>query len=301
MTTTRRVLAFDLGGTRLKAGIVVDGAVLDHDTRTVPPDFAGAWQILLEIGERLALSHAFDAVGLCVPGIVEHGTITSLPGKLEGIVGVDLVARLTQTWGRPARVWNDAIAYGVGEAADGAGRGASRVVVVTIGTGVGVCVVEQGRPLGDGPWGGGILGGQIPIGIRSEGRDTSGHQGTIEAGCAAARLLDLARQAGSQHASVETLYQAHAAGDESALAAIEAYRRTLARALVALAHAHAPDRIVLGGGPMTRDNPVFPGLAAAVTAQLWPGYRVELALAELGDVAALVGLARLSRERPRED
>ncbi len=299
--TASGVLAFDLGGTRLKAGIVVGGAVVDRDTRAVPPDFAGAWQVLLETGLRLAASHAFDAVGLCVPGIVEHGRIISLPGKLAGSVGIDLGERLGETWERPVRVCNDAIAYGVGEATEGAGRGASRVVVVTIGTGVGVCVVEQGQPLGGGPWGGGILGGQIPIGLSGDGRDTSGREGTIEAGCAAVRLLDLARAAGSGHDSIEALYRAHAAGDASAAAAVDAYRLTLARALVALAHAHTPQRIVLGGGPMTRDNPVFPGLIEAIAPQLWSGYGVELALAEMGDAAALVGLARLSRGLRRAD
>ena len=122
-------------------------------------------------------------------------------------------------------------------------------------------------------------------------RDTNGRRGTIEARCAAARIVDRARRQGGTFDSVPEVYAAHARQDRAAREGIQAYQRDLARALVALGHAHTPSVIVLGGGPMPPDNPVLAGLQELVDEQLWPGYEVTVTRATLGKEAALVGLA----------
>jgi predicted NBD/HSP70 family sugar kinase len=139
-----------------------------------------------------------------------------------------------------------------------------------------------------GPLGGGILGGQIPIDDGTRGpRDTNGKRGTIEALCAGRRIVSLAQD----FASIPEVYAAAAAGDQRATRALDVYRRDLARGLAALAHAHTPSIVVLGGGPLPPDNPVLPGLATLVDDWLWPGYAVTLAAAARGDEAPLLGLA----------
>jgi len=292
------VLAFDLGGTRLKAGVVdrASGRVEHHSMTASPPDADGALAELERVGKSLLAADPCVAVGLAVPGLVDlDGRIVALPGKLEGIVGLDLAGWLRGRFELPSIVSNDAIAYGVGEANRGAGRGHERVVVVTIGTGVGCAVLQHGTPITTGTLGGGLLGGQIPIADdRSGPRDTNGKRGTIEALCAAHRIVDHAGAGGGRLDSVEAVYAAADAHDEIAVSALTAYRRDLARGLAALAHAHTPSILVLGGGPMVPANPVMAGLETLVHRHLWPGYRPEIALARLGEDAALVGLAHLA-------
>ncbi len=259
-------LLADLGGTRLKAGTSVDGVVaVEH---------GGAWLPALQ--EALA-STAADEVALAVPGLVEDGRVVALPGKLGGLEGADLEALLGI---RVPLVVNDAIAYGVGEAVRGAGSGAGRVVVVTIGTGLGVAVVEDGRPLGRGRLGGGLLGGQLPLGGESA-PGTSGRTGTFEAHCRAEALV------ASVPGAVD-IGTAYAAGGPGAV-----YRAWLVRGLTALALAHAPDVLVVGGGAAR--GSLLDGVAEQVAAGLWPGQRVDVRLAELGDAAALAGLEELLR------
>ncbi len=300
MTTTGTfVAAFDLGGTRLKAGIVdADSGHVD-DVRVVdtPADAQGALAALAAVGREWVAARQVRATALAVPGLVAPpGTIVALPGKLDGIVGMDLAGYLQRSFGVPALVVNDAIAYGVGEARFGAARAHERSLVMTIGTGVGVAVVENGGPLGSGPLGGGLLGGQLPVFESAEGpRDTRGRRGTIEARCAAHAIVAAARARGSDAADVPAIYEAIRRGDGRARTGVDDYRRDLTRALVVLAHAHAPSVIVLGGGPMTPDNPVIDGLDEAVAAELWPGYTVAIARAERGDEAALLGGASLAR------
>jgi len=295
LSDERLVLAFDLGGTRLKAGIVdvTTGTVLARRTVDTPVGADAALALLARVGRELLQARApVEAVGLCVPGLVDQGRIFALPGKLAGIVGVHLSARLQIEFGREAIVINDALAFGLGEVAFGAARAAHRVVVMTIGTGVGVAVFEAGRPLGDGPLGAGTLGGQIPVFEDETGpTDTNGKRGTIEARCAAVRIVEVARGRGVDVDDVAGVYARAALGDAAADAAIAAYCRDLGRSIVALAHAHAPSLFVLGGGPMQPTSPVFTGLAEAVRAALWPGYEVDIVAAACGDDAALLGVA----------
>jgi glucokinase len=288
------VLAIDCGGTRVKAAAVTDGRVGDVRTADVGgSDADAALAAVVDVGRAILSDTPCDTVALCVPGLVdEHGVVVSLPGKFPGIEGRDLPGELTSGLGLPAVVVNDAVAYGVGEATDGAGRGHRSVVVVTIGTGVGVCVVHDLRPAGTGVCGGGILGGQIPISEATDGPvDTSGRPDSIEAFCRADRIV---AEAGPGFASVPDVYDAYAKGHPAAVQGIASYRSHLARAVTALAHAHAPNIVVLGGGPMTPGNPVIDGLSGEVDARTWPGYRVRIAVAALGDAAGLVGLATLA-------
>ena len=293
-----RVVCLDLGGTRLKAGVVEpDTGTVSYEVRSPTAGLDGSAATSLAAGTAAELAECSPGVvgvGLAVPGTVEHGVITSLPGKFPGIEGRDLRAAITSGT-LPVVVVNDAVAYAVGEASHGAGQGASRVVVVTIGTGVGVCVVEDGAPLGAGALGGGILGGQIPLGEPEGPADTSGRRGTVEARCRAEAMVAYARDEGLSIDGPPALYAAAAEGQPAARAAVATYRRWLARGLVALAHAHAPDVLVLGGGPVVAHAPILDGLAAAMEPYLWRGYRPPIRPAALGDHAALLGLATLVR------
>lgn len=287
-------LAIDLGGTRVKAAVLRDGVpgdvlVAEHGST----ELAGALGCVESLVAQLDLSPG-SAAGLCVPGLVdEMGRVVALPGKLAGAVGADLVGWLQQRTGGPALVANDAIAYGVGEAADLPGR----TVVVTIGTGIGTAVIENGRPLGGGALGGGLLGGQLPL--TGDGPlDTSERAGTVEAWCRAVRLREEVRAAGHAAADVPGAYDAAMAGDSAALQGLANYRGWLARGIAALCLAHAPDTVVVGGGPVRPDGLLLQGLQALVDPLLWPGQRVEVRAGRHGDAAALVGLATLVGRAP---
>ena len=273
-----RTVAIDLGGTRLKAAALPDGEVL-------VVEHGGQWQsAVASVLERLGA----DEVALCVPGLVDAGHVVALPGKLPGLEGADLPAVL----GLPVPlVVNDAVAYGVGEAVRGAGSGHARVVVVTLGTGVGVSVIEGGEPLGSGPLGGGLLGGQLPIAADSDIADTSGRTGTFEACCRADALAAAVPGA----ADAAQAYELVRAGDPAALGGFSRYRDALLRGLTALCLAHAPSCVIVGGGAARPG--LLDGLQEQLASRLWAGQSVELRPAALGDGAALMGLDVLLRAR----
>lgn len=289
------IIAFDLGGTRLKsAAVSSSGEVHRLRVDDTGGHFDQARTKIAEIGREIISDGDFSGVGLCVPGLVKDNVVVSLPGKLEGVEGFDLEAFLSSEFELPSVVTNDAIAYGAGEATFGAGAGHDLVVVVTIGTGVGVTATNKGIPVTDGVFGGGILGGHIPISEATSGpTDSNGRPDTIEASCAAHRIVERANAAGGSYERVEDVYEAHESGEAPAQQGIWAYRQDLTRALVALAHAHGPEAIILGGGPLAPGNPLLEGLEDQVNERLFGSYRTAVKPAALGDAAALCGLARI--------
>jgi glucokinase len=291
------VAAFDVGGTRMKGGLVVDGRVEPLPWKvTAGLDGPAVLGLLVATVREVVAGGGVDAVGIATPGIVDDGRVIVLPGKFPGLVGLDVAGVVADVAQVPVRLMNDATAAGVGEATAGAGMGHDRVVVMTIGTGIGVAVVENGRPVGEGPWGGGVMGGHMPIASPDEGPlDSNGGRGTIEALCAAERLLDAARAARCDVADVPALLERWSRGDEAARAAVASYRKSLEQSLVALAHAHTPSVIVVGGGPVSTSSEwLLGGMTEAVRSRLWERQRCAVVPAALGDAAALVGLASLA-------
>ena len=289
-------LAFDMGGTRVKAAAVSGDRVEGLRTESTGRTFAETLEVVATLGRALLADHPATSAAACLPGIIgEDGSILALPGKMPGAEGANLRELLQAEFGLPTTVCNDAIAFGTGEAVGGAGRGHHRVVVMTIGTGIGVTAFEAGVPMGTGPFGGGTLGGQIPIAAEGGSyTDTSGRTDTIEALCRADRLVDYARDAGASASTTSEVLDAVRAGDHAAVAGITLYRGLLARGMTALAHAHAPDIIVVGGGPAGPGSPILDGVEADVNRRLFGTYRTRIELAQGGDAAALIGLARLA-------
>src|SRR5699024_6310203 len=150
------VLAADLGGTKISAGLV-DGAGRVHARRTVPtgamsgPDAVVATlvEVLAAVraeaavvppaavaGTRDALAPAAPvAVGIGSAGGVDSATgrIVSATDAIPGWAGTDLGARVNQALDLPTRVLNDVHAHALGEATAGAGVGASSLLLVAVG------------------------------------------------------------------------------------------------------------------------------------------------------------------------
>ena len=305
-------LAFDIGGTRLKAGIVSAGHV--RASRIEATDNSGRVPSLraqlVALGrDLLAGSDDVEAVGACVRGIVDEstGVVVDVNPPLECLIGEPLAAFLAEEFAVPARVENDARAYALGELRHGAGRGARDLVCMTLGTGVGVAVAGGGRVLRGGPRGTwGILGGHLTIAFDGP-LCTCGNKGCLEALIGAQAIVDDAtarlRAGEASELSVGRLdaaaiFAAARTGDPVAGATVDRFVTVLACGIVSLIHAYDPELVVLGGGLTASADLILPTLRGYVARHAWtyPRGRVRIVTAELGDAAALVGAAELARD-----
>ena len=147
MKTIKQILACDVGGTRIKLGLVRGARLLAQAEMDAEPKrgLAAALKRIAQAAGPLC-SHAgikpqsLDGFGLSFPGIIEPRTekILSTPsGKFDDAKDLD-VPRLVKKWlGVPARICNDANAALAGEWHFGAARGSRSAVMMTLGTGIG--------------------------------------------------------------------------------------------------------------------------------------------------------------------
>jgi glucokinase len=133
-----RAIGVDCGGTKILAGVVGrDGTV---DRRHTVPTPTSSEDDLLEALERVVetlLSEDVAAIGMGVPSQIDQRTGRAVSSVHVPLSDVDLRDRMRDRFGLPVGIDNDGNAAAIAEWQLGAGRGASNVVVLTLGTGIG--------------------------------------------------------------------------------------------------------------------------------------------------------------------
>lgn len=152
MSNQNTAIGVDIGGTSIKFALVrADGEILRHGGLATP--MTGPDAIIGAVAEGIRyLSRGADArpagIGLGVPGIVDaHGHVAH-PPNLPGWDIVDVAARLRprlEGLDLPIAVENDANVAAVAEARVGAGVDEPNFLYVTLGTGVGGCIISNGQ------------------------------------------------------------------------------------------------------------------------------------------------------------
>ncbi len=139
--TGPRTLAIDIGGTRLKAGILdVDGTMVAGPERVDTPHPSGPADVVGALVELVRPLGAFDRISVGFPGVVRGGRTLTAPNLgTEAWHGYPLGTDLADRLGAPARVLNDASVQGLGEIG-----GTGLECVITLGTGFGFALFQDG-------------------------------------------------------------------------------------------------------------------------------------------------------------
>ncbi|MDA2979701.1 MAG: ROK family protein [Actinomycetota bacterium] len=298
---TKRYLGLDLGGTYIKIAVIEEApdgvrptVVYSDKVRT--GGAAGPEHVLDRlIAQGLKafdLHGPFVGVGIGVPGLFDQATgsielLPNLPGPWEGFLLRDPIG---DGLGMPATMINDARAFTLAEGTVGAGRGASVMLGVTLGTGIGGGIMIDGK-LHLGAFGfAGEFGHQTvdPTGPICG----CGNRGCLEA---VAKGSTIAAAAGVKNA--EAAYAAAAAGDQGAIEATESAAFFMAIAIANVVTVVGVDTVVLGGGIMSAGDQVLQPLEAALAKRLTlvSAQEVTLVKAALGGHAGAIGAALAAR------
>ena len=141
----RRTLAVDIGGTGIKFAALDDsGRIVGEPARVpTPPKPVAPEQVVKIIEETSATLGEFQRVSVGFPGMVRGGKVLTAPNLgTELWTGFDLQGVLAKGLNKPVRVMNDADVQGYG-AIDGKGV----EMVLTLGTGAGTSLFDNGRIL----------------------------------------------------------------------------------------------------------------------------------------------------------
>lgn len=310
-TATRQLtIGIDMGGSSVKLG-VCRGAELLFQACPIPTqDFRGAKDLLAAMRDAIRAlrqkTPGIAAVGVGVPGFTDVNTgmvhaLTNVPGWED----VPLNVLLGKAAGLPTFVENDANCMAYAEFRHGAGIGATNMIGVTLGTGVGGGLVLNGK-LYRGSFSGAGEIGQMSINYRGKpgSYGNTGAQeeylGNREVAARAAALFKAAgRKTTADECSPAALSAAAKKGDKVALQVWDEFATRLACGLANCIWLLNPDTVVIGGGIANAGSPLFVPLRRKLNARLHKIFRHRLRIvrARFGNEAGIVGSAAIALER----
>jgi glucokinase len=290
-------LAIDIGGTSIKFGIVAaraPAAVALRGSAETPAggDAVAILEAIAREGGRLIAAAAAAGLevagtGLSVAGFVDADRTRMIYNEnIGGLSGIPLRDEMVRLFARPAVLECDSNAAAWGEFRHGAGRGFDRMVMLTLGTGVGGGVVCDGRLL---RYTGGCAGDMGHVIVVPGGRRCScGARGCLEA---LAGSAGIAERAGGR--PVRETIAAALAGDAQAAGVIAETGRLVGLALATHAHLFAPRVIVIGGGVSAAGALLRDAIAASFRRETAPFFAdgVALRLSATGADAGMIGVA----------
>ena len=305
-------IGIDLGGTKILAVLVENGAVLGK--HKLPTPTTGGPRAILEA--MSAAAHEVDpagtavGIGVGVPGPVvpDSGVLPLACNLSDWTSPVDVAGELSHRCGRrPVFVDNDCNVATLAEHQSGAGRGVDNLIGVFLGTGVGAGLVLDGR-LRRGPHG---LAGEIGhTFVDFRAKADGEHQGELEDYAGRSALERRARDlhsrgessllvslAGEGPIKSKLWRRALDEGDHAAIRLVDQAAEALAAALATVVNLLDIELVVLGGGMAGRLGPAFrDDVVRRLASRTFAGQVVPIRTAETGDSSGALGAALLVEE-----
>lgn len=279
-------LGVDLGGTQMRMAAVTPRGSLASEVLSVRTGAAFTPEDLRrevrKLGDQVAQrmnGQTLAGIGFGTAGVVDGGPLTQSP-HLPRIEGTDVAKVVRDAMGCAVTVENDARCFTLAEARYGAGRGASDVCGLALGTGVGCGVMVGGRL----HRGASAQAGEVyHIQLRGQSVEhfVAGAgivRGYVAAGGRAVPDLDAAQIAEKARAN-----------DPAAVEAWRSFGDDLGFLCEAVIGLLDPEVIVIGGS-LARAGALFkPALLARVAK-----HPTRIVDAELGPAAGVIGAAALN-------
>ncbi|HSP20974.1 MAG TPA: ROK family protein [Planococcus sp. (in: firmicutes)] len=240
------VLGIDIGGTKVRMGVIDAGGQILYEEQipTRIPLYPYLEENVLRV---LALRPDISAIGVGTHGFVDpkQGKVIYAAETLPGWTGTPVKEWLGKATGKRVEVENDANVVALAEAKFGAAQGLDRVVVLTLGTGLGGGILWDGKLLSGGPHGGAAeLGHMIlyPNGVKC----ACGRLGCSEMYVSGTALRRRIKEAGLAMTPPELFENAKT--DPAAEKVVEEFTADLAIVISSLQAAFDMEMLIIGGG-----------------------------------------------------
>ncbi len=308
-------LGIDIGGTRLKCGLVNESGELLSSAETHSPASVDALrQALLTLVPQVLDGRTPAAAGFGCKGIIDPRTteVAVLPGVWSFLTRLRLSSLLDGLipTGAPVAADNDAKAVLAGEMLWGAAANRQNAILLTLGTGIGGAVLSDGRIIRGAGGAAGHLGHVLadpngPLCIcGSRGcLETLFSARALEAaawtlvhqGCASP-MADILR-AHPESLSTRFVFDQAALGDPLATHILDQRIALFAATLAGLVHAFDPEIIVLSGSISCAGEALLEPLRAQVAPRIRGliAHPVPIVLSGLSDTSGISGAAALAR------
>lgn len=250
-------IAADLGGTKIRAAVF--NAVLQplYKTELASEAYGGRERVLSALAEAIdrtsgwLAQHAPGApvsgIGISTAGVVDarRGVILDATDAIPGWRGTELAAWLEARFRLPVAVENDVKCALLGELNASPALATSRVVMLTLGTGLGGAIAEAGEIVGGAHSVAGHFG-RMPVPSPWE----QGAMLPLEVLVSGTGLANVANSIGGarEYSNGRAVLEQATSGDAQALLGLDRFCGYLTMSLEQLYWALDPDAILIGGG-----------------------------------------------------
>ena len=244
----------DVGGTKIETAVLSDsGKFLSRERTDTPKNYAALLNSIDKSLQQASKNTGFKGpVGICMPGSVSKETGLIQGANTTYLNGQNFQKDLQATLNRSVRLSNDANCFALSEAIEGAGKDASVVFGVIIGTGCGGGIIVNRQIIPGvngiaGEWGHTPL--PWPVENEFENHDCwCGKTGCLETYISGTALVkDYKRMTGLEKDGKQIVLDCEN-GDIVAEAVLQALEDRIARGLAMIINIIDPDIIILGGG-----------------------------------------------------
>ncbi|MCR8968736.1 ROK family glucokinase [Facklamia sp. 7083-14-GEN3] len=313
----KKIIGIDLGGTSVKMAIIShQGHIIEkwsmptmtqNEGHKIVPSIIESIQ--QKIKERHEVVDDYIGIGMGSPGtILEDGSVKGAY-NLNWVNPHPVKALFEKEIKLPFIIINDANSAALGELWQGAGKGCSDLVMLTLGTGVGGGIICQNRLIEGASGSAGEIG-HITVDFTDKFPCSCGKYGCLEAIASAKGLNNLGRIIAKDYQGQSSLYQefqasqsveaedlitAAKANDDFALKIFGSFSKYLGLACSYLANILNPQRIVIGGGISKAGEYLKEAIDKNFQEYVFQPIKdqTQISLAELGNDAGILGAAYL--------
>ena len=225
------IIGIDLGGTSIKGGRIENGRIVKQSQAdTLAAQGAEVTLNVLKDVISELITDSTKAIGIGVPSVVDRkqGIVYNVQ-NISGWDEVHLKSILEEEFKIPVHIDNDANCFAYGERIFGKGRDILNFIGITLGTGLGAGIIQNGRLLSDANCGSGEFG-EIP------------YQGMkLEDFCGSRFFID---EYGADGFSTSLKARS---GDSDAIKKFEEYGKHLAYLIKIIVLVLDPEAVIIGG------------------------------------------------------
>lgn len=300
-------IGVDLGGTRIKIGLVNQGELIDaeiidaHSGSGLSSQLPNLEQFIRKLcAKHNVNTHQLCGIGVAFPGIVDSRQmrIISTNVKYPDAPEIDLNKWVNDKFNTPFAMDNDARLALIGEWQYGAGIGVDDLIMMTLGTGIGGAALIEGKVLRGKHFIAGCLGGHMTLNMHGNPCQC-GNIGCVEAEASTWRLPQMARESkgfeSSRLSQIEKIDYEHVFnmandGDALAMELKDKSVRTWAFGMVNMIHAYDPDRVIVSGGIIKHNENILPRFQEIINKHTWsPWGKAQVVKANWPEYNAILG------------
>lgn len=275
----KKFICIDIGGTSIKYGILRETGIIiekgNMDTDALKEGGQGIFEKIKYIISKYLKNYEVEGICISTAGMVDpkDGKILfALEHLIPGYTGMEIKKEVEKEFNIRCEVENDVNCAGLGEMWLGAGKGASSSVCLTIGTGIGGCIIINNELIH------GFSNSTGEIGyMKINGEDFQNVASTTSLVKRVARLKNIAEE----NINGKMIFDMAKNKDQDCLKEIDYMIKSLAIGIANLSYIINPEVIILGGGIMAQEQFLKPKIEEALRKELiktiYENTRIEFA------------------------